>query len=158
MLAQQCTEGVSRSFQFHMLLKMTNILKIAMLESRSQKDPISLFLLPIPRPRTCCENGWFPHQPLRFDSPPRNPLRLLLRPLLLLPFNHTLRQHNNMLSLTIPQHIQRLQRMQHVIGRHRQQGANLLNRDFSICLSLFAVSIVVVEEVDDGVGPVGAVA
>ena len=63
-----------------------------------------------------------------------------------------------MLSLTIPQHIQRLQRVQYIIGGHRQQCTNFLHRYFPICFSFFAVFVVVVEEVDDSVGPVGAVA
>ncbi len=47
--------------------------------------------------------------------------------------------------------------MQYIIRRHRQQCSDFLHRDFSIRFSFFAVFVVVVKEVDDGVGPVGAV-
>ena len=124
--------------------------------------PLSLTILPIPRPRTSRKHGRFPHQPIRLDPPPRNPLGLLLRPRLLLRLQHRLRQHNDVLALAVPQHIQVLQRVQHVRRRHGAQGAHLLDRNLPAGGGGFAVLAVVLfvfdEYVGDGFGPVGAVA
>lgn len=113
---------------------------------------------PIPCPRTGRKHGRFPHEPIRLDPPPRNPLGLLLRLGLLLGLQHRLRQHNDMLPLAVAQHVEVLQRVQHVVGRHGAQRANLLHGHLPAALALFAVPFVLDEHVRDGFGPVGAVA
>lgn len=51
----------------------------------------------------------------------------------------------------VPQHVQVLQRVQDVVGRHGGQGADLVDVDI-------ARPALVCQDVDDGLGPVGAVA
>lgn len=69
-----------------------------------------------------------------------------------------------MLPLAVPQHVQILQRVQHVRRRHGAQGAHLLDRNLPAAAAGFAVLAAVVvpfvfdEYVGDGFGPVGAVA
>ena len=63
-----------------------------------------------------------------------------------------------MLPLAVPQHIQILQRVQHVIRRHGAEGADLLHGDLAAAFAVFAVLFVLDEDVGDGFGPVGAVA
>lgn len=63
-----------------------------------------------------------------------------------------------MLPLAIPQHIQILQRVQHIIRRHGAEGADLLDRDLAFAVVLAGRLFVLDEDVGDGLGPVGAVA
>ena len=124
--------------------------------------------LPIPRPRTGGKHGRFPHQPVRLNPPPHDPLCLLLRFGLLLGLQHRLRQHDDVLALAVPQHVQVLQRVQHVRRRHGAQGAHFLDRNLPAATATaaaagagFAVLVVLFvfdEYVGDGFGPVGAVA
>ncbi len=63
-----------------------------------------------------------------------------------------------MLPLAIPQHVQILQGMQHIIRRHGAERADLLYGYLAAAFAILAVLFVLDEHVGDGFGPVGAVA
>ena len=106
-------------------------------------------ILPIPRATARREYWRLPLQPLGVD--PLLPLEALLlqhlRPLL----HHRVRQHDDVPALAVPEHIEILQRVQHVARRHGGQGADLLDAGLGL-------AVVVQQHADDGLLPVGAVA
>ena len=63
-----------------------------------------------------------------------------------------------MLPPAVPEHVEVLQRVQDVGGRHGAEGADVLHGDVPAAFAVLAVLFVLDDDVGDGFGPVGAVA